>query len=185
MEKVIEKIQDDPINLKAILEKVSRNWLLFGFSIITFLIVVFFINTFSLPIYNVRTTLLISETDESSPLEDISSSFGTTSLFPTNRSFDNEIIVLKSTPILKNALNGLNFNVTYFEKEKLGSKEKYQLSPFIVVFNKEQPQPIDLNFYIKIINDEQFELKVKGKNIKIYDFTYNQVINEVPKIKMK
>ena len=185
MEKVIEKIQDDPINLKAILEKVSRNWLLFGISIVTFLIIVFFINTFSLPVYNVRTTLLISETEESTPLDDISSAFGTMSLFPTNRSFDNEIIVLKSTPIIKNALNGLNFNVTYFEKEKLGYKEKYKLSPFIVVFNKEQPQPIDLNFYIKIINDEQFELKVRGKDIEIYDFTYNQVINEVPNIKIK
>ncbi len=183
MEKIIENIHDEPIDFRDLFVKYFRRWPFFIITVALALFVAFLHNKIKIPVYNVRTTLLISEDENRNDIRnaDILSSF---ELFPITGNFENEIYILKSTPIIKSALSRLNFNTSYYIKHNLGynDKELYELTPFIVSFDKEQVQPINMEFHIKFINEKQFQIKAKGKDVKLYNFSTNTVVDVVDKI---
>lgn len=90
--------------------------------------------------------------------------------FATDRSFYNEVSVLNSYPIIFKALSNLNFEISYFERNLLRTRELYQNAPFIVVFNPVHPQPTGLKIQVNFLNSNQVEVTARGKNIVTYSF---------------
>ncbi|MEA3445945.1 MAG: polysaccharide biosynthesis tyrosine autokinase, partial [Bacteroidota bacterium] len=95
---------------------------------------------------------------------------------------ENEIGILQSYTLVRQALQKLNFEVSYFHEENLIPKltynkspfilfnEIYRMCPFTVLFDRENPQPLYLRFYIEILPDNKFRIKANENNIHLYSY---------------
>ena len=88
---------------------------------------------------------------------------------------------MKSSPLIRNAIKNLDFQVSYYDRAGFGSKELYKTSPFIVSVNQNHGQPINTVFNVEIMNDKSFTIKAKAGKTSIYNFSGGnvmQVLNE-------
>ncbi len=122
-----------------------------------------------IPVYRISTVLLINtSTEEYTP--PTGGLITGMNFLGSDRSFYNEISVLNSYPIIFKALSNLNFEISYFERELLQTRELYQNAPFIVVFNPGHPQPTGLKINVNFLDGNRVEVTAKGKNIVTYSF---------------
>ena len=177
-----KKEQLSLLNFDFLTTTINKYRLLFGICILGGLLIAFAYNYFKTPVYEVSSSILIKSEDRSSQIP--------TQIFqdmninvPTNN-FQNELQLLVSTPSIKEALNNINTQVSYFHKKILKTEELYKNSPFIVVFNQNHPQPVDVKFNIKILDDNSFKITAKGKDIKLYSFNSNTEIQKIDKFKL-
>lgn len=90
----------------------------------------------------------------------------------------NELGILKSYTLAAEAVKALNVNVTYFSENNFITKELYKKSPFTVYYDSTHPQPVNLRFYVTILNSRQFKLETEGENVKLYDFSNNRFLEK-------
>lgn len=99
----------------------------------------------------------------------------------------NEINILKSTPLIKEVLEDLGQTVSYFIREdklpkqfSFGLTDIYDASPFMVVLNMDHIQPLNVMFYIKIINDEEFSIECnKDDKVGLYNYRTESSVSEI------
>lgn len=172
------------LDIRAIISDVLKYWYLFFISLFFFFFIAFAIIKFAAPIYLVGSTLLLTSPDNSRN-NDPSEFLEGFELMHEEKELQNEIIILQSSPLIRNVIKDLNFNVSYWVKEDfipkeiyLVFREIYQDVPFEVVMNMDSPQPVDVRFFIKILNSKEFILKIQEKKATIYDFRTDRVVLE-------
>jgi tyrosine-protein kinase Etk/Wzc len=182
-EKVVESPQNNPIDFKDFYLQTKRRWIYYGASLVIFLGFAFVYNKTAIPTYKVKTTILIKDEEASQQIQ-VPNMLSNLNPFAVNSNFENEIFIFKSTPIIETTIKKLNFQVSYFRKNYFDYREIYDYSPFIVVFNQEHPQPVNLLFKVEIIDNVVYKLSAKGKDIKIYNYANDKIINLVSRIKI-
>jgi len=123
--------QEENIDIKALFFKFSRHWYLFGISIFVAIIVAFLFNKYTNPEYEVHTTVLVKA--DKSKL-DPSALLGL-GLANTQQNIQNEIGKLSSFSLAYRSIRELHFEVSYFVKDGLMTKEMYKTAPFRIVFD--------------------------------------------------
>ena len=90
----------------------------------------------------------------------------------------NELNILQSTPHIKEVLDEMGQNVSYYLQENklpmdftYGLTDIYKGSPFIVVINNDHFQALNTLFNVKIMNDTEYMLECKDDG-KIWLFSY-------------
>ncbi|MFO7657779.1 MAG: polysaccharide biosynthesis tyrosine autokinase [Bacteroidales bacterium] len=184
-----EDIFQDSINYKKIFQKLlgyKKNYI---YCIITFLFIAFLINRYSIPIYKNHTVVFVSKNQDNSFLASptgMSMNFG---MFTGQNIMDNEIEILKSFTLVKDVINSLDLKASYFsyKKSALGDmlkdtpftrkRELYKESPIRVNVDQSFAQPVYVDFYIKILNSESFEITVYGENVQMYNYIDDRVVS--------
>ncbi|MBN1789467.1 MAG: polysaccharide biosynthesis tyrosine autokinase [Bacteroidales bacterium] len=184
-EKVIEDPQNNPIDLKDFFIQVKKRWIYYASFLFICITLAVVYNKTSIPTYNVNTTILINDEEATPQIQPGNPVLSSLNPFTINSNFENEIYIFKSTPIIETAIKKLNFQVSYYERNYLGYKEIYEYSPFIIVFNQEHPQPVGMRFKIEIIDEVVYKISAKGKDVKIYNYATDKVINQVSKISIR
>ncbi|MBN1599811.1 MAG: polysaccharide biosynthesis tyrosine autokinase [Bacteroidales bacterium] len=170
------------INYALISRKILSYWRVLLIAAVIGIGCAYLYNSFTTPIYNVSTTVLFrDQNEELSGSPDILPGLG---LFNASQNFYNEVSILNSYPIILKALSNLNFDVSYYVTENFVEKQLYQTSPFIVVFNPGFPQPVQLKFEVNILSDEEYEIKAKGTDIQLYNFSEQKVTQLIPQIRV-
>jgi len=184
-EKLIEPAHTNPYDFREIYSQLRKRWIYYLISLLLITGIAFAVNTTSVPIYRVKSTIFINE-DQNTPQTQMQPGnlLSGLPLFSTVRSFDNEIVIFKSLPIIESALKSLNYQVTYFERNYLGLKEIYGYSPFVVVFSQDHPQPVNLLFKVELQDNQSFRITAKGEDIPIYNYSNDKIINQVSKLKI-
>jgi len=178
----LEVNNNKKFNYFLIIQWIYKHWKLLIFTIIIGVCIAFVYNKFSVPIYQVSTTILFrSQGEELTGTPEVLPNLG---VFVADRNFHNEVTVINSYPIILQALSNLNFEVAYFVRDKITENELYQTSPFVVVFNPGQPQPVDLKFHLTILNNNEYSIKAQGKNISLYSFSEGKIIQINNRIKI-
>jgi capsular exopolysaccharide synthesis family protein len=130
----------------------KKNKFLFLVSCIICVIIAFLINRYSKAVYMVSAVISVSEKNENNPGNLLLQ--GTTSENASSTSsginVTQEIAMLKSIPFIKRTIEALDFEVSYFRRDKIGETELYGRSPF------------KLNF-----PDTSLISKIRGKKFKI------------------
>ncbi len=161
-----------------------KHWLVIALCSFVSLAFTYLINKYSVRIYEVSTSVVINE--ESGGLADASAQllneFG---FFSNNKSFANELLALKSTPLISETIEKLDFQISYYEHDLLTQRELYKSSPFIIILDKNYQQPISATFYIKIIDNSTCEITMDEENVGIYSFVSKNVVQRVPKLKFE
>tara|TARA_R110001583_G_scaffold8896_2_gene41983 strand:- start:33747 stop:36224 length:2478 start_codon:yes stop_codon:yes gene_type:complete len=191
---------EKPNILKWIYLFLSKWYWFVGFIFIG-LLVAYFVNRYTIPIYKVDATVLIKSESQGNMSEEMAMMSGFST--PDMQNFQNQIILLKTESLILNTLENLDFNVSYYSKEKLSTKESnsvrifqvlnqtffskgkyreeelYLDKPFKVILDMTHVQPVGVRFYLEKNNDGKLHIVAKGENVILHDFLNKQDIGQL------
>lgn len=144
------------IDLKQVFLVIKRNKWLIVMSTILFVLLATVFAYFSPKIYEASTTLEIT-VDQTAPKND----FMEMAMSGTNANLDNEMVILQSRAIAKEALQNLNIGIRYYTTERFKSIELYKSSPFVVKSEFITPKATEYIFQLIPTVDDQFRLVVE------------------------
>lgn len=111
-------------NLKELLLKYFRYWYWFVLCFIVFTVFAYVLLRYSVPQYDVSSTILISQEDN---LSDAGlSAFKDLGLEQSQDQIENEIQILKSKTLIKNVITELKLNIQYFYEGRVLEIEEYE-----------------------------------------------------------
>jgi tyrosine-protein kinase Etk/Wzc len=104
-------------------------------------------------------------------------------LIEQDKNLQNEIYFLQSSPLIRSVVEDMDLQVSYFLQEdkipkemEFSMKDLYNGAPFIVIPDKEHLQPVDVYFYLNIVNEESFRVSATSKEAMIVDFKNENVV---------
>jgi len=160
--------------LKKITELILRNYKLFIVAIIVALGLAYIINRFSIPVYKISSSVLIKE-DTKQSVGSATNDFLNSSLLRINQNFQNELWVLKSSPVVEQTVTNLDLSVSYYRKEGFRYLDAYKNVPFHLVLQQNHVQPINVRFYISFTDKDYFQLKTESGKTTFYNFEKNEI----------
>jgi capsular exopolysaccharide synthesis family protein len=162
-------------DLKKITELISRNYKLFIAGIIVAFGLAYIVNRFSIPVYKISSSVLIKEDTKQSGGSD-ANNYLNSSLFRMNQNFQNELWMLKSSPVIEQTIINLDLSVSYYRKKGFQYFDAYKNAPFHIVFQQDHVQPINVRFYISFMNKEYFEIIAESGKTSFYNFENNEIV---------
>jgi len=179
---------NDEIYLKKISLKYLNNWYWFLLSLAFLSIIAFLYNRYSPTVYTISTSILIESNKQESPMsgtgfsdDNVFQGFGA---IGADRNINNQMVILKSRPLINRTLNELEFEVSYFSVGRIKRIERYNDVPFKVTWEADHPQLIGLEFSLQILTDGRMRIKSEGENIRVYNYQTEKVIKLVPKFSL-
>lgn len=100
-------------------------WYWFVIFIFLGLSVAYFVNRYTTPVYKVDATVLIKSENQTNMPEDLAMMSGFST--PEMQNFQNQTILLKTESLILKTLERLDFNVSYYSKDKLNTNESNSL----------------------------------------------------------
>jgi tyrosine-protein kinase Etk/Wzc len=178
--------EDEAIDFKMLLNYFTGNIHWFILSVILFLGIAYVVNRYTTKIYNIATTLLISDNTKGTPLSknvggslDMFSGFG---MYPSLQNFENQIIILKSYSQVRRTVEQLNFEISYFTQGRFAQQEIYKQAPFEVIFSHEHNQVLGAKFNLSIRNDGTMDISIKEENKPLFLYEKDENNGRVTKI---
>ena len=177
-----DKFSDEEINLRLILDQYLRYWPLYLVFIIIFSVGAYLYLKYSIPVYQATSSILI-EKENQSLMVDFSS---IEDLFGGNKVVEDQMLVVKSLPVLMKVVDNLLLDIKVTRKTKYTQKTVgvYDNKPFIIerkYLNGDIKAPIV--FKIEIIDLENYELTYNDKSYK-YPFGKSLQIPELVTFKL-
>jgi len=194
-------VKTEKPNFKKWIHLFLNKWYWFVALIILGILTAFFINKYTTPVYMVDSKVLIKSESNSQLSEEMAMMSGFST--PDMQNFENQVILLKTESQILRTLEELDFNVSYFSKDKFtvgknklgsvfdvikgfffskgkkGIKEYYSELPFQVIVDRTQTQPIGVKFHIKKNEAEEYQIIAEGKNVVIHSFLKNDDVGLV------
>lgn len=169
------------ISLNYLFELVQKNIVFFLSFLLTCMLIAFIINKYTSPTYIISSSIVIrqNESNFSTASTQLLQGIGFTTV---NKNFANELQTLKSSPLIMESLKKLDFTISYYQFSGFINHELYKNSPFVVIINKNHPQPINTVFKINIESDGTFKLASSGKDVALFSFVSNEVAQIIPKL---
>jgi len=159
----IVKLQEDN-DLRKIKDLIFRNYKLFIFCLFISLALAFLFNKFTSPKYKISSSILIREESKSSQMRS-DADYMNSNIFGGGRNFQNELWILKSSPIVEQTIRELDLFTTYYREDGIKSNESYDDLPFQVLLVPNHIQPVNVKFKISIHDNNNFTIKAKEKDV--------------------
>ncbi|MCK9372296.1 MAG: polysaccharide biosynthesis tyrosine autokinase [Sulfuricurvum sp.] len=167
--------EEDEIDLKQLFSRLMDKKLTIFVVFLLTILVGSYIAYFATPIYETSAVLRIQEDAKNSKTDMLQMAMEGMS----NTEIDTEIGILQSKSLIELALNQVPFNVRYFKKENLKTKEIYQESPFSVHdFKILDEKFFGKWFLIKNEDNNSFTLQIKQSLLEKYGVKESIVFNE-------
>lgn len=172
------------IDIKFLLGVILRNWIFIVLTTIIFLAVAIVYLKLSSQTFLVSTKILI-DVDDQRQRGGTSEYFDVNELMRENKSLQNELVYLSSTPLIKEVVEDMNMITSYYMQEgrvpiprelMFTLTDIYKQSPFIVVVDENHPQPLNTLLYVRIRDDETFAIAGYNEDASIYDFKQEKTI---------
>ncbi len=147
------------------------NWYWFLLTLTLLLIAAWLYNRYTPRIWQVTATILIEENQQTSsaiPTDQILKGFG---LRPGMQNLDNQIHIFTSWSIIDQTLNDLPFDVECYHQGLRSKVDLYPESPILVYTDIGGEIPQDVEFKLKLDDENTFDLTAKSKdnfNLKIH-----------------
>jgi len=164
-------------DLKKISKLLRRYYRLFIVFVIISIGLAYFVNRYSIPIYKISSSILIVE-NESQSSASMVNDYLNSSLFVRKQNFQNELWVLKSSPVLEQTIRNLDLAVTYYKKKEFQYHEAYQDTPFQIAFLPDHPQPVGVRFELTFLMEGYFQIRAVSGETTFYNFKTDQVTHQ-------
>lgn len=172
------------IDIRKLMIIVVSHWKYFLICIGTTLLVAVLVNRFAHRTFIASSTIIINNSDNNSRSSSQTMVLQELDMFSVEKDLQNEILILQSKPLIKEALADLDFDVSYFSVSHMISYEIYKESPFIVEFDKTHDQPVDVKLSVLFLENSQIHVEFKGKEVKIYNYESNLTKGKINKIEI-
>ncbi len=145
------------IDFKRVFIKYAKNWYIFAIAIMLAYAYASNKNKYIVPIYSMKTSVLIEDKSNTSVLEE-RGAISASPIYLSSKLIENQIAFLKSYAQIKRIIQNLDFEVSYFSKEKYIYSEIYKQSPFVVWFDRDHWQPRYQQIRVKFLSPAKFQL---------------------------
>jgi capsular exopolysaccharide synthesis family protein len=163
------------LNIFTLLRLIIRNiWIIVPCIILT-LGLAYVYNRFTIPSYYVSSTLLLKQNTRN-PWASEGERFINNDLLYQTQSIENEMTIIKSSPIIEQMVKNLDLEVTYFEYVDYQYYIAYKSVPFKVFIFKDHPQLIETLFDIVVNADGSFKIVLNKQNATVYNYNTNQIL---------
>ncbi|NLB25974.1 MAG: hypothetical protein GX820_04695, partial [Bacteroidales bacterium] len=186
-EQIVTRVFEDDLpvfNYKKFTGRLIANWYWFIICLLLGLGTAWLYNRYTTPVYAVKSSMLIREESSNAFLSQnrgisghIFEGFGS-----GHHGVYNQMVILKSKPLITRAINDLNMEVSYFAEEKFLSSEIYTDAPFTVLWDREHPQLINISFRLFVYPDRKMELTAEGKNVSAYNYELEKFVDFYPEV---
>ncbi len=165
--------------------------------IVVFLLATFLINKYSAVIYKNSSTIFVNEEDKNKGLNSANDMFQGFGLFGNKENIENELELIKSYSLIKKVINESDLKVSYYSYKNSPASELffhtpftrktelYTQSPVEVIVDPSVPQAVYLKFFITFLNESEFIIETRGKDISLYNYIDDQVVSNTPIIQFK
>jgi tyrosine-protein kinase Etk/Wzc len=174
------------VNLKSATRDLLKFWYILAASALLMLVVAYFYLKFSPQKFLITSSIVLrSEQNKNyaGPNNDIMRSFD---FMVQDKTFNNEIFYLQSLPLLRDVLSKMDVRVSYFQKDSripkrinFGMENIYKDSPIIVVPDDGNSQPVGINFFVEILNENRFYISAEGEDVDLVDLRSDRVVGRV------
>ncbi len=158
---------EETIDIKGIILQYAQYWYYFIICILFFVFIAFLNNRYTVPEYSVSSTLLIR--DDNNTQMGAENLLEGLEIFSGKKNIKNEIVILNSYSISERIVKELELGVSYFQHGFIMSNELFQTSPFIVEIDSSHVQLSGVDFKLKIIDENSFNLSIKTKDKNPYN----------------
>jgi capsular exopolysaccharide synthesis family protein len=176
---------DNALDAEKIIRKVLSNWYWFAIALLIALAAAYLHNRYTVPLYEVRSTMLISEDKTNSPLAALYGSregkFEGMQLMNNRENIYNQMAILGSTPIIARTLDELDFSVSYYRLGKGKDTEIYKDVPFLIIRDESLPQLVETDYYLTIGPDKKITVRTEGENVVVYDYYQGSIVKTIPR----
>lgn len=155
------------VNLKIFFQKLLRYKWMFVLSICSAVAIAFIYIKLATPIYEASTSILIDSSGSNRVLGDSKYVEGGVSLIEMEKNLYNEIGIIKSFSIMRQTVEELGFDVSYYAGNWLKKREYYGYFPFEVTLIKTEPQLYGIPFEVKILSQDKYKLTVEGDEFSV------------------
>lgn len=152
---------DEITNLRKVISLViARKWLFLA-TLMGALACAYLYNTFTMPVYRVSATVLIEEDKKTSPTgnDQLLEGFG---LMPGMKNLDNQIMILSSRSLVRKTLEVLPLDLEFYYRGLIRKRSLYPSQPVTIVCDPGTRLPEDVEFRIKYLGNERFQLDAKS-----------------------
>ncbi|MCD4724554.1 MAG: hypothetical protein K8R63_06890, partial [Bacteroidales bacterium] len=181
------RIED--IDLKKTLSMIFSHWYLFILGLIIAGGSAWMLNRYTVPVYQLKSSLLVKETNESSPFTSAGpvseQAFQGFALPGGSSNLYNQLTILRSRPIIEKTIQELDFEVSYFVKGEIMKREIYTDAPFTVYWEKDHPQLVNLDYTVKVKNDSSVQVVAMGENIMVHNYEPEINLKTLPIVNIK
>lgn len=146
--------QEKGLEIKYLVRKYLRYWPWYLAFIFISLSAVYLFHRYTVSEYSVSGTIVIKGNDK--PEARI---LDRSSIFAGQNSLENEILMLSSKNLAREALTKLHFDVEYYAKTNIKTIELYDRSPIRVEVDWDHLQMTDTPFLLEIIDEKKFRIK--------------------------
>lgn len=165
-------------DLKQFVQLVTRNYKVFIASTVLALVIAFAALHLMTPLYKISASILIKEeTRRPSGGNAAMNDFLNSSLFGNNQNFQNELWVLKSTPVIEQTIRNLDLMVNYYKKSGFSYREAYGETPFRILLPNDHVQPVGIRFKITLQDDRHFEIKASDRDVSFVNFSTGEEVD--------
>ncbi|WP_242928755.1 GumC family protein [Pontibacter vulgaris] len=180
------------IDLKSWLFKFRKKWHYFAISLLLIMAAAFLYVKTSTPLYQVKATLMIGDkaTGSKQAQELLTLINGKQENWIR---VDDEIGLLKSNSFIKQTLDRLDFEVSYYNIEdswvnKLGDlvvKEQYETAPYKVVIDSSSRQVVGQPVYIEFVEGNKYKITMDATDAAVYDFKESRTTDKLSQVKIE
>ena len=151
-----EKLGEQPeeqVNIQEIIFRYLIHWPWFVASVIICIASAWGYLRLATPVYNISATVLIKDEKKggganmSSELEKM----GLDGFVSSSKNVDNEIEVLNSRSLAKEAVNRLGLYVTYMDEDEFPSRELYRTSPVLVSLTPQEADKLPATMQVNML----------------------------------
>lgn len=162
-------------DLKKMFELFLRNIKLFILSVCFTIAVAFLYNRYSVPVYSISSSILIKEDESRRQQVGNINDYLNSSLLGRNINFQNELWVLKSSPVLEKTIQNLDLTKFYFSIGRIQTNDSYKDVPFKISLLPDHPQPLNVRFTISFLSENNFQLSAESKYATFFNFFRNEI----------
>lgn len=170
--------QNKTIDVKYLVNVILRHWLIILIGVLfAFSVAIVYLKLASRT-YLASTRILLN-IEERRNTGDGGEYFNVSELLYQHRSLQNELVFFQSTPLIKEVVDEMNIETSYYMQEGripiprefvFTLTDIYKQSPFIVVMDEGHVQPLNTMIYIGIRDDSTFSIGGYNESAVIYDF---------------
>jgi len=166
--------QEERADVLGFFRRLIALWPFFLLSIFVFVFAAFIATRYMRPKFKIGATIILRDENNSSMgAENIIEGL---ELFAGKNNLENEIGVLKSYSLTRQAVLNSNLEVSYFSKSFFKVTERFSEFPFKVEINKNKLQATGVRFFVKNTSDSTYVIEFNSDKFDFFNFQTEKTV---------